>query len=96
MKVYKFLDSKFGLKSITERRLKISRFDDLNDPFELIPYNLKNRNQRWALKAWPAESGNGINADLFIAVEDCLLKSLYFGNCVYFETCLFQQSRPIM
>lgn len=51
MRVYKFLDAKFGLKSLAEKRLKIPKFDDLNDPFELIPYNLKNPKHRWALKA---------------------------------------------
>jgi hypothetical protein len=28
MRVYKFLDAKFGLKSLAEKRLKILRFDD--------------------------------------------------------------------
>jgi len=32
MRIYKFLDAKYGLKSILERRLKISRFAK-NPPF---------------------------------------------------------------
>ena len=40
MRVYKFLDAHFGLRSIEERRLKQSRVSDLNDPFELLPYSL--------------------------------------------------------
>jgi hypothetical protein len=40
MRAYKFLDAKFGLKSLYERRLKQSRVSDLNDPFELTPYDL--------------------------------------------------------
>jgi hypothetical protein len=40
MHVYKFLNKQFGLKSLYERRLKQSRIDDLNDPFELAPYDL--------------------------------------------------------
>jgi hypothetical protein len=51
MRVYKFLSAHFGLKSLKEKRLKISTLDDLNDPFELIPYNLSNHKQRWALRA---------------------------------------------
>lgn len=51
MRVYKFLSAHFGLKSLKEKRLKISTLDDLNDPFELIPYNLSNPKQRWALRA---------------------------------------------
>lgn len=40
MRAYKFLNEKYGLKSLEERRLKQSRISDLNDPFELIPYDL--------------------------------------------------------
>ena len=36
MRAYKFLDEKYGLKDITERRVKVSTFVDMNDPFELI------------------------------------------------------------
>lgn len=50
MRVYKFLDSDFALKSLLEKRLKISRIDDLNDPFELIPYDLSSQHDRLALQ----------------------------------------------
>ena len=40
MRAYKFLDAHFGLKSIYERRLKQSRIHELNDPFELTPFDL--------------------------------------------------------
>jgi hypothetical protein len=44
MRVYKFLNAEFGMKSLREKRLKISIFDDLNDPFDLLPYKMtKNR-----------------------------------------------------
>lgn len=43
MKAYKFLDAHFGIKSLYERRLKISRIHELNDPFELTPYDLSDR-----------------------------------------------------
>jgi hypothetical protein len=36
MRAYKFLDEKYGLKDITERRVKVSTFADMNDPFELL------------------------------------------------------------
>lgn len=51
MRAYKFLDRHFGLKSLRERRLKISTLNDLNDPFELLPYKLSKRNYRNALRA---------------------------------------------
>ena len=40
MRVYKFLDAKYGLKSLREKRLKQSCVRDLNDPFELMPFDL--------------------------------------------------------
>lgn len=40
MRVYKFLNCKYGLRSLRERRLKISEIGSLNDPFDLIPFDL--------------------------------------------------------
>lgn len=40
MRVYHFLNEKFGLKDILERRLKISRIMELNDPFEFCSLEL--------------------------------------------------------
>ena len=51
MRVYKFLSAHFGLKSLSERRLKISTLEDLNDPFELLPYSMADRTLRIALRA---------------------------------------------
>ena len=51
MRAYKFLDEKFGIKSLQEKRLKISVLDDLNDPFELLPYEMTDKNKRSALNA---------------------------------------------
>lgn len=36
MKAYHFLKANYALDAIADQRLKISRFDDLNDPFELF------------------------------------------------------------
>lgn len=51
VRAYKFLDAHFGLKSLRERRLKISTLHDLNDPFELLPYEMSYRTRRAALRA---------------------------------------------
>jgi hypothetical protein len=50
MRVYKFLDAQFGLKSLSEKRLKISTLNDLNDPFELLPYELSKPMNRMAMR----------------------------------------------
>jgi hypothetical protein len=55
MRVYKFLDADFGLKSLSEKRLKISTLRDLNDPFELLPYELSNRTNREVIRRYFAE-----------------------------------------
>ena len=49
MKLYHFRDSKYGLMAIKERRLKIARIMELNDPFEFFGINLKDRNLRNAM-----------------------------------------------
>jgi hypothetical protein len=40
MRAYKFLNVEFGLKALAEKRLKQSRINELNDPFELRPYDI--------------------------------------------------------
>lgn len=61
IRVYKFLDELFGLKTLKEKRLKISTLDDLNDPFELLPFALADRSHRSALnearKEWGRKQG---------------------------------------
>ena len=42
MRVFHFRSVKYGLKSLEERRLKISRIHELNDPFEILGANLSN------------------------------------------------------
>jgi hypothetical protein len=60
-RVYKFLDAKFGMKTLREKRLKISTLDDLNDPFELLPFGMADKTNRAALnqarKIWGTEHG---------------------------------------
>jgi hypothetical protein len=50
MRVYKFLDGRSGLKSLRGKRLRVSRINELNDPFELTPYALTDPSLRRALK----------------------------------------------
>jgi hypothetical protein len=56
MRVYRFLDAQFGLKSLYERRLKISRIEDLNDPFELLPFDLTHETVRSHVESVKANS----------------------------------------
>ena len=50
MLVYHFINSHYGLEGIRNRRLKISRIMELNDPFEFLGVDLSDRDFRKALK----------------------------------------------
>jgi hypothetical protein len=49
MKVFYFTSSEYAFKNIEFSRIKISKFDNLNDPFELLGIELKNNDVRDAL-----------------------------------------------
>jgi hypothetical protein len=49
MRVYYLTQEKFALDAIENKWLKASLFDDLNDPFELLAFNISNIEQR---KVW--------------------------------------------
>lgn len=52
MKLYKFMDPIYGQLNLINRRLKISRYAELNDPFELRPLDAKNKAIRTKLANW--------------------------------------------
>lgn len=50
MRVYHFLNKKYGLESLSKQRLKVSLLDDLNDPFELFSINTGDKELRGILE----------------------------------------------
>jgi hypothetical protein len=46
MRVYKFLNKSFAMQALGKRRLKIARLAEMNDPIEMLPFDLSSRNQR--------------------------------------------------
>jgi hypothetical protein len=50
MRVYYLTGAQFALSNVALRRIKISRFSDLNDPFELLAVDLSNREHRAAFR----------------------------------------------
>ena len=46
MRVYKFLNKKYGLEALRDQRLHISNIMDLNDPFEFLGFNLSDKHVR--------------------------------------------------
>jgi len=51
MRLYYLTGADFALSNIALRRVKISRFGDLNDPFELLAVNLRDKEHRKAFRA---------------------------------------------
>jgi len=51
MRVYHLSDAQHALNNIALWRIKISRFSDLNDPFELLGINLMDQNLREAFRS---------------------------------------------
>ena len=60
MQVYKFLQSKYGLRAVRERRLKISEVRTLNDPFDLLPFDLSDPALRQAVVAARTKTGEDV------------------------------------
>lgn len=46
MRLYQFLDPEGGIAALSQARLRISRIDRLNDPFEFLGADLGDRNRR--------------------------------------------------
>lgn len=54
-RVYYFTPPEHALENLCERRLKVSRFSQCNDPFELAAFDLRNRELRKQSKKWLAD-----------------------------------------
>ncbi|HMD75822.1 MAG TPA: DUF2971 domain-containing protein [Terracidiphilus sp.] len=52
MRVYFFVESEWAVKNICKQRLKVCRFFDLNDPFELLGGGLVDKDLRKKVKGW--------------------------------------------
>ena len=52
MRLYYMTSRQWGVIDIQTRRLKLGRFDTLNDPFEMHPVNMRDRLVQRVLKEW--------------------------------------------
>jgi hypothetical protein len=55
MRLYHLLSSDHALNSIALKRMKVSTFYDLNDPFELLAASAGDKDLRKALRLWKAD-----------------------------------------
>ena len=62
MRVYHFVNTTHAISNLSLKRLKVSRFGQLNDPFELLAADLLNTNHRQAFSAFKdqLDKTNGI------------------------------------
>jgi hypothetical protein len=67
MRAYKFLNEKYGIQALSEKRLKLSRLKELNDPFELTPYDLTDTVTRSAFLKTREQLGEGTSVICFSA-----------------------------
>ncbi|VVO54398.1 hypothetical protein PS876_00456 [Pseudomonas fluorescens] len=52
IRLYNLTSVKYALSNIENRRIKVSRFADLNDPFELLAANFKEQKMRQVVRNW--------------------------------------------
>lgn len=57
IRVYHLTSAEHGISNIALGRLKVARFSDLNDPFELLGMNLRESNMRNALRGFKKSYG---------------------------------------
>jgi Protein of unknown function (DUF2971) len=62
MKLFHFLSQKWALEALKTQTLKVSKYDDLNDPFELLAMSLDDRVSRTVMN----EAKQKINSELRI------------------------------
>lgn len=55
MRVHYLTGTQYALSNIALRRIKVSRFTDLNDPFELLAVDLSDKQHRAAIRATKEE-----------------------------------------
>lgn len=57
MRVYYFSNTEYTISNLALKRLKVSRFSQLNDPFELLAADLLNPHHKNALEILKANLG---------------------------------------
>jgi Protein of unknown function (DUF2971) len=81
MRAYKFLKACYGLEALSKKRLKQSRVNELNDPFELRPYDVSDPKFRNAFLATRDQMHREIGLLCFGAKWDNPLLWAHYGDC---------------
>jgi len=62
LRAYHFLPERYALNDISRNRIKVSRLEDMNDPFELLALALKKKEHRKALQGFKAKMARRFGA----------------------------------
>lgn len=65
MRVYKFMDANYGISNIALKRLKVSRLNQLNDPFEFLAADLLDTRDRKALATFKNQMNDSFGVVCF-------------------------------
>ncbi|MEE8057643.1 MAG: DUF2971 domain-containing protein [Pseudomonadales bacterium] len=65
MRAYHFINEHWGIEALKKRRLKVSAFSDMNDPFELLGITLASKKDRKAFQNLKADLDKTIGALCF-------------------------------
>lgn len=60
MRLFHLTTAEHAISNIASSRIKVARFNDLNDPFELLAAELKDKEFRKAVKSWKNDFHNTI------------------------------------
>ncbi len=95
IRLYNLTSVKHALSNIENRRLKVSRFADLNDPFELLAANFKEHKVRNVVRDWKDKSHSRMGLLCFAGDwSEPVMWSHYAekhtGICLGFDVCRSQ------
>jgi Protein of unknown function (DUF2971) len=80
-RVYYYTTAQFGLSDLALRRLKVSRFSELNDPFELLSVDMRDPDYRPAFIAHKTEMNKNWGLICFSKDWNNLLLWSHYSEC---------------
>ena len=95
IRLYNLTSAKHALSNIENHRLKVSRFADLNDPFELLAANFKEHKTRQVVRDWKDKNHSRMGLMCFAGDwSEPVMWSHYAekhaGICLGFDVCRSQ------
>jgi hypothetical protein len=90
MRLYHYLEAKWALDDIRRRRLKLSKIDDMNDPFEWKCVRSDHGRSQWALEHTRLESFESYGVSCFSESWNSILMWSHYadrhkGICLGFD-----------